>query len=601
MTDISKLCMVCLGEKDENGICPDCRKDTDVIQVSPLLQIKTLLTERYVIAKFRKRNSEGITYSAYDIKLNKPVSVREFFPEQLASRDADEITVIPKNGNETVYTQYLNSFISLWTKIMRLKGLTALVSVSDVFQANGTAYAVYDESERITLRDYLLDTAEGHIPWEKARIIFMPVLSTLGTLHTSGIFHRGINPSSFIFSKEGKLKLTDFCIEPARTAAGALEPEFFDGFAPLEQYSANEKTGAYSDIYAFCSVLYRALIGTNPIDAKTRALNDQMMIPAKFAEQLPPYVINALINGMAISRKDRTDNVEQLRSELSASQRAIGASATVYPPKVNTPAPPKVPSYTEKIEVNPSPAKPVNVTSGKEKAAAKKYIEEEKRNKKKNSLIVVLCILLVMLLGGIGFLISLLMGSSSTGNQETTTIGSSIVAVPNFVGGYISDIITNEQYTAYFRFQTVEEFNSSAMAGTVISQNIPENAQATIGETITLTVSKGPKSFALTDVTGWTYEQAEQEFNKLGLIPVKSAMHNDGTHTGGTIAETIPAANEIVKEGDRITILVYTYLDEETSSPEISNNGNSGDGNSVEQFLENFITAAPDQSITPIQ
>lgn len=596
MTDISKLCMVCLGEKDENGICPNCRKDTDVVQVSPLLQIKSLLTDRYVIAKFQKRNSEGITYSAYDIKLNKPVSIREFFPEQLASRDADEITVIPKNGNETVYSQYLNSFMSLWTKIMRLKGLTALISVSDVFQTNGTAYAVYDESERITLRDYLLDTAEGYIPWDKARIIFMPVLSTLGTLHTSGIFHRGINPSSFIFSKEGKLKLTDFCIEPTRTVTGAIESELFDGFAPFEQYSANEKTGAWSDIYAFCSVLYRALIGANPIDAKTRSLNDQMMIPAKFAEQLPPYVINALINGMAISPKDRTDNIEQLRSELSASPRAIGASATLYPPTVNTPPAPPSPVSTEKTEKKPAPVRPAPVSPNKEKEAARKYIEEEKKNKKKNALIAVLCILLVALLAGIGFLTSQLMGSSSPTQQETTTVTSNIVAVPNFIGGYISDIITNEQYTQYFRFQTQEEFSSTVMAGVVISQNIPENAQATTGETIILTVSKGPKTFALTDVTGWTYEQAEQEFIKLELIPVKSAMHNDGSHTGGTIAETIPAANSVVKEGDRITILVYTYLDEETSAEDTP-----GGGNSVEQFLENFNTTVPDISNTPIQ
>lgn len=601
MTDISKLCMNCLGQINENGVCPDCRKETDFVQVSPLLQIKTMLTKRYVIAKARKKNSEGITYSAYDLTLEKPVSIREFFPEQIASRDADELTVIPVNGKDALYSQYLDSFISLWTKIMRLKGLTALVSVSDVFQANGTAYAVYDESERITLRDYLLDTKEGYIPWEKARIMFMPVLSTLGTLHTSGVFHRGINPASFIFSKDGKLKLTDFCIEPARTAKGAIEPEIFDGFAPLEQYSSTERTGAWSDIYSFCSVLYRALIGTNPIDAKTRALNDQMMIPAKFAEQLPPYVINAIINGMTISHKDRTDNIEQLRSELSASPRAIGASATIYPPKVDAPptAPPTPPA--EKPAKKPVPVNPTTP----EKTAAQKYLEAEeakKKNKKKNALIAILCILLVALIGGIGFLLSIIFGSPSSSQQETTTSSaSSIVSVPNFVGGYISDIITNEQYTTYFRFQTQEEFSSTVMAGVVIEQNIPQYAQATVGDTIILTVSKGPKSLALPDVTGKTFEQAEQEFLSLGLVPVKSAMHNDGTHTGGTIAETIPAANQVVKEGDRITILVYTYLDEETSAPENSTPENSGNGNSVEEFLESLNTTVPDLSNTPIQ
>ena len=145
MTDISKLCMVCLGEKNENGICTRCRKETDIIQNSPLLPIKSIISQRYLIAKAHKRNSEGISYSAYDMKLNKPCSIREFFPENIAQRDFDEVRVTPKHGSEVVFNQYINSFISLWTKLKRLKGLTALICVTDVFEANGTAYAVYDE------------------------------------------------------------------------------------------------------------------------------------------------------------------------------------------------------------------------------------------------------------------------------------------------------------------------------------------------------------------------------------------------------------------------------------------------------------------------
>ena len=123
MTDISKLCMVCLGEKDASGICPNCRKDTDISQPAPLLPVKSILAQRYIIAMARKRNSEGITYSAYDMKLEKPVSVREFFPQTLVTRDPDEISVNVPPQNNSAYTQYLNAFISLWTKLHRLKGL----------------------------------------------------------------------------------------------------------------------------------------------------------------------------------------------------------------------------------------------------------------------------------------------------------------------------------------------------------------------------------------------------------------------------------------------------------------------------------------------
>ncbi len=599
MTDISKLCMVCLGTKDESGHCPVCREDENVIQASPLLPIKSILNQRYLIAKAQKKNCEGITYAAFDMTLNREVSVREFFPEEIVLRDADLISVSPKAGSETVYSRYLDAFTSLWNKIMRLKGITALITVSAVFSANGTAYAVYDEPERETLRDRLINsTPEGYFNWDKARILFMPVLSTLGTLHTSGVFHKGINPDSFIFSKDGKLKLTDFCIDAARSLSGALTAERFDGYAAFEQYEMNNKTEAATDIYAFCCVLYRTLIGTNPIDARTRAENDRMMIPAKFAEQLPPYVINALINGMSIYPEDRTDNIEQLRSDLSASQRAIGASAPAYQPKApeHKAEPlvykPKTSPYIDPVSaIEPMPAPPKRPEP---RTSEKKQTTPSAKSApaKNNRLIAVLCVIIVIFMIGIGFLIGEIVKLKNPAEEQTTVNQSTIVAVPNFVGGYISDIITNKQYTDYFIFNTVKQSSSTVMEGIVIDQNIPPQSQASKGETIILTVSSGPRVFALPDVTDYTYEAAEQLLVSQGLRVVRSELHNDGTHEGGKVAETIPEKNSVVKEGDTITIVVYTS-DEEPSTQDTPNQG----GNAVEEFLEGFnnTTTQPQQ------
>ena len=340
MQDISKLCMVCLSVKDENDICPRCKKNIAVRQDAPLLPLKSIIAERYCVAKAMKRNGEGVTYAAYDLKLDKAVSVREFFPESIASRSYDELTVVPAAGSESDYSGCRASFIELWTKLMRLKGLSALIGVTDVFQANSTAYAVYEESELVNLNGYLNNTADGYMPWEKARILFLPVLSTLGTLHTSGVLHRGINPRSFVFAKDGKLKLTDFCTEQARTILSDIEPELFNGYTPLEQYSANGNIGAWSDIYSFCAVIYRTLVGKDPIDSKTRAQEDKLMIPAKFAELIPSYVINALINGMQLDPENRTRNIEQLRSNLSTVQRTFDSSTVTHttdPSKYVTP------------------------------------------------------------------------------------------------------------------------------------------------------------------------------------------------------------------------------------------------------------------------
>ncbi len=585
MTDISNLCMECLGLRNEAGVCPHCGKEEDISQPSPYLPVKSVIAQRYLIAKAHKTNCEGITYGAYDMKLEKAVSVREFFPERTAVRDADLISVAVKEGFANVHAQHLNAFLALWKKIMRLKGVTALITVTDVFECNGTAYAVYEESERVTLRDFLLDTKEGYITWEQARILFMPVLSTLGTLHTSGVIHKGINPASFIFTKDGRLKLTDFCTEHARLGGGFAKPEIFDGFAPLEQYSVPAKIDSRTDIYSFCCVLYRSLIGTMPIDARERAENDRMMIPAKFAEQLPAYVINALIGGMAIHPDDRTDNIEQLRNDLSASQRAIGASAPAYNPAKPAAAPAK-PVMTEPL--NPQKK------SAPSREQIKAQLELEARNKaakKKNAQIGVLCVLLVILVGVIGFLAMKLADMQGVGKPEETTNSATIVPVPNFIGGYIQDVITNPEYLEHFIFNTQEEYNATVMAGIITDQNIPANSTASKGDTITLTISMGPRTLAVPDVTGYTYEEAERILLEKGFTCTKSLILNDGTKPGNTVAETIPAKGEAITEGKPITIVVYTSLDEETTAGEEQNTG----GNAVEEFLNGLLSQNPAQ------
>ena len=58
------------------------------------------------------------------------------------------------------------------------------------------------------------------------------------------------------------------------------------------------------------------------------------MVPGKFAEQLPAYVINGLVNALQILPEDRTRTVEELRAELSASPSAAAGSGMEFEPVV---------------------------------------------------------------------------------------------------------------------------------------------------------------------------------------------------------------------------------------------------------------------------
>ena len=89
------------------------------------------------------------------------VKVREFLPDAICSRENGETQVRVMQGCERAYTDCYQSFLELWRKLMRLMGLSALISVTDVVEDNGTAYAIYEYTDAVPLRKYLLSTGTG--------------------------------------------------------------------------------------------------------------------------------------------------------------------------------------------------------------------------------------------------------------------------------------------------------------------------------------------------------------------------------------------------------------------------------------------------------
>lgn len=593
MDDLSKLCFSCFRPLDENGRCPHCDAAQSAVQAasltddSPVLPLGTMINNRYFIGKAIKTNGEGSTYVAYDNVLDRPCSVREFYPSAIAARDFDGITVLPSDGSYSAFHMCYDAFLKLWTKLMRLKGLTALISVYDVFKANGTVYAVYSDSEETTLRTFLLGNGAGYIPWEQARILFMPVLSTLSTLHTSGIVHRGIDPSALIVTPDSKLKLTDFCTANVKTAYGELESDISDGYAPLEVYSKTGDTGSWTDIYSFTAVLFRALVGSTPIAAPIRAQNDRMMIPAKFAEQLPPYVINAIINGMQLDIKDRTHNAEQLRSNLSASPRAIGASATVF---AGNTAALNAQTAQQRIQQRAvqTAARPANSASGAsggqpekqpyeerltpERVQRAKMAEEAAEKKTRNSKLLKIfgIVILIMLLVGAGLVITDIINSSGSHGEEpsqTQTTQAETVVIPQFTDKMYDAVISDTFYSAMLTFKMNPVYDAAVERGKIISQNFPVNSIVAKGTCVTLTVSMGPENFALPDVTGLTYEQAQATLAARGLVCKRNVKYNDGTHRSDTVAETVPPVNSQVTAGDEVSIVMWSNADDDTTAP----------------------------------
>ena len=422
MINSDNLCMSCMKEIGDAKECPHCGFHSDSQQITPYLPIRTVLGNRYLVGKLLEYNGDGATYMGLDLSTRKPVNIREYFPVEVADRDFKNLSVKAAEGKESIFNDCLQSFIEMWRKLMRLSGLSALIKVQDVLEGNGTCYAVIENLEGISLREYLLQNNLGYISWEKARPLLMPVLSTLGTLHTSGIIHRGISPSTLIVADDGKIRITGFSIDSVRSARSNLKSQLFDGYAAFEQYGyEGGHQGAWTDIYGFGAVLYRTLIGTDPIGSPERVTNDRLMVPGKFAEQLPAYVINGLVNALQILPEDRTRSVEELRAELSAAPSAA-VSGIEYEP-ANTVRQPKYQSVAQRLEPDEDTAH----VSEKREAA-------EKRHNRSKAVIIAAIAVIVLAVAFIALTATGGLGKLSELFDKTTTVVEvEQVAVPNFV------------------------------------------------------------------------------------------------------------------------------------------------------------------------
>ena len=532
--------------------CPYCGFHADSKQIEPYLPIRTVLGNRYLVGKLLEYNGDGATYMGLDLSTREPVNIREFFPEGIALRDPKTLGVYVAQGNENVFDECLQSFTEMWRKLMRLSGLSALIKVKDTLEGNGTCYAITENIDGITLREYLLRNNVGYISWEKARPLLMPVLSTLGTLHASGIIHRGISPSTLIVASDGKIRITGFSISQVRSARSELKCQLYNGYAAFEQYGFEGRQGTWTDIYGFGAVLYRTLIGTDPIDATERVTNDRLMVPGKFAEQLPAYVINGLVNALQILPEDRTRTVEELRAELSASPSAAAGSGMEFEPVV-----------------------PVNV----KKPVAQRIVDEEddeedytynkreaaKKRHNRSSAVITVCAIIIVL--AVAFLVLWQTGVIKIDNDATTTAAAETVEVPNFVGKPYNEIVDNTYNTKNFKFEKNEVYDSTVEEGYVISQSVDVNDKVPVGTTIKLVVSKGKQSivFPTSGIIGMKYDDARNMLTKLGFTVEKSVKLNTGNETPDTVQGASLEEGASYEKGT--TVFLFVWGEPETTEP----------------------------------
>lgn len=531
------FCFGCMEEK-QGVVCPECGFDSRIPQEEGFLPYGTVLSGKYLTGRILDANSDGVSYIGFDTVQKEKVIIREYFPGELSFRDEDGLTVQILEGCDMPYLACFAEFKRLWRDLARLKNLSCLFAVYDIFEENQTIYAVSEYRDFIPLHQYLLNRTQGPMRWKEIRAKFMPVLSTLDTIHAAGLVHGGISPETLVLCDDKRIRLYGFSIRDVRTENGALSAQLFPGYAAIEQYGIDSRLEPCTDIYGFAAVLYHTLTGNHPPEAQSRVTHDRLPVPARVAEVTPPYVLSALGNAMQILPAERTPNVERFRAEISAAP-----CVTMSEPLPEAPQEPEFIRNENRAAVQRSGRKPLNPMV--------------------ISLVITLVIGAVICAATAFFLHSPDRDAAQATTAESTTQAK--IAVPNLISQDYLEVRLDKQMAEQFTFVVEEEFNELD-EGTIFDQLPSAGTPVAYGSEIKLKVSKGVEKIILPSVVSYKKQDALDKLRELGFVCEVIEKYNNGDYTKGHVAGTdIPAEKEYPK-GTQVVVFVW-------GDPPQNNNG----------------------------
>ena len=321
---MAKRCFGCMQLKENSPVCEHCGFNENVQNESHQLPMGTVLRQQYMVGKCLGQGGFGITYLGWDLHLDIPVAIKEYYPNSIISnRDTTQtyaLTGVAPNMMD-LYVSTRQRFLREAKVLAKLRNIPNIVQVHNFFEENNTAYIVMEYVKGIDLRRYM-NMRGGRLSVEETLAILRPVMEALARVHDCEIVHRDISPDNIMMMADGTAKLLDFgavrnieSMDADQDLQHSTEAILKHGFAPMEQYQKRGALGPWTDEYAMCATVYYCLTGRVPPDAPQRMMED--VHPAW--EKIPGLSSSqrmVLEKGMSLRGKDRYPNVRELMAAL---------------------------------------------------------------------------------------------------------------------------------------------------------------------------------------------------------------------------------------------------------------------------------------------
>ena len=274
--------------------------------------IGRVLDERYVIGQRIARGGMASVFMATDRRLDRVVAVKVMHSGM---------------GDDRQFTE---RFVREARSAAKLNHPN-VVAVFDQGSDGEVTYLVMEYVPGNTLRDVMRE--ECPMPPRRALGLMEKILIALSAAHAAHIIHRDVKPENVLMTPTGEIKVADFglarAVSAATTATGGTLIGTVSYLAP--EIVVNDGADARSDVYACGALLYEMLTGLkphageSPIQVAYKHVHEDIAAPSATVPGIPPYLDALVARTTARDRDKRSADAHVMLQQVRQVVRAIDA------------------------------------------------------------------------------------------------------------------------------------------------------------------------------------------------------------------------------------------------------------------------------------